>query len=1031
VKHRAGNLFKKPFLEKILNGGAFSGLTSECLVVLLYELSLYVKKNVLVFMESSEIAFDFYNRGYEYNEHIFSYLPETRDENSVPGFEKENSRYRKESLLKSSKVSGTVCFGTTSSFGEIIAPKHYRKNIKTLTLSVGAVINRETLISFLNGLGYKKVGMVENINEYAFRGDLLDFFPSHLKNPLRISFSFEEVENICVFDPISQHPIGHLKRIVLKDVFDAQVSDNISFKEHSGPAVALFCEIHDGVICLVGLGKTKVTDLSFSVFSYVKDIGKKKSLCRSEFLSFFDNIYYVSKNKKTPGFLDGITFKCIPGSLEFGFWSKKEKLLVVCENDFFDVYSQSSRWQPKKALIKSSDTSKSLSNIKLGDLVVHESFGIGLYRGPIEKSFLVGVREGVELEFKDNARVFVSMDQLGLIHRYVGSGKKPVLSALGSKKWKNEVGKARESAKEVVYEIFALYSEKTKKRGFRYEKENDLDGALASSFSFLETPDQNKAFQDVFKDMNSDVPMDRLISGDVGFGKTEVAIRAMFKAYLSNKISILLCPTTILADQHFITCKERMSHLGVSVSLLSRFKSKKEQLQTLSLLENGKIDVLVGTHRLLSKDVKFINVGLLVIDEEHRFGVGHKERIRSFKNKIDVLTLTATPIPRTLQQALVGLKSLTTIKTPPVSRKPINTFVKYFSWPLVFSHIQKEINRKGQVYFLYNDTKSIPFVVKKIQSRFKRKVVVGASGKMESKELENTILAFFEGFIDVLVCTTIIESGLDVANANTMIVNNAQNFGLAQLYQIRGRVGRGKRQASCLLLLPPGKVLEKESYDRLKAIEQNTVLGSGYTISQKDLEIRGSGSLFGYKQSGHISSVGFEMYCELLKEEVKIKKEGGAKVYPIINVSVLAEIPKSYVKKESLRVDYYYQMSRATNKKEIDIIINNLEIGFGVLPNETRILANIAFLKILLADTLIKKVEVYETNVIFLFETASSDFNLIGFLESVENFNHPSLVNYKYEKSGHSDLTISLKSINVFPSLEILFFFIKSIKKFI
>ena len=1031
MKHKTHNVFKESLLEKILGGGTVSGLTSDCLVVLLLELSFYIKKNVLVFMENSEFAFDLYNKGYEYNKKVFSYLPETGSKNNVPGFDKESSRYRKESLLKSSRDFGVVCFGTTLSFNEIVVPKRYRREIKSLDLYVGALLNRDKIINFLDGLNYKRVDMVENLNEYAFRGDLLDFFPSHLRNPIRLSFSFEEVESICVFDPINQHPISYLEKTVLKDVYDSQVSDNISFKEHSFPAVSLFCEMRDDVFHLVGSNKTKGVDLFFSIFSYVKDVGAKKSLRKSKFLSFFDNTYYVSNSEKKPCFLEGITYKYISGSLESGFWSKKEKILVVCENDFFDVYSQSSRWQPKKATTKTIVTSKNLSNIKFGDLIVHESFGIGLYRGPIEKSFVVGVREGVELEFKDNTRVFVSMDQLSLIHRYVGSGKKPVLSALGSKKWKNEVSKAKESAKEVVYEIFALYSEKLKKRGFSYEKENDLDGMLASSFSFLETPDQKKAFQDVFDDMNSDIPMDRLISGDVGFGKTEVAIRAMFKAYLSNKVSVLLCPTTILADQHFITCKERLSNLGVSISLLSRFKSRKEQLQTLAMLENGKIDVLIGTHRLLSEDVKFINVGLLVIDEEHRFGVSHKEKIRSFKNRIDVLTLTATPIPRTLQQALVGLKDLTTIKTPPVSRKPINTFVKYFSWPLIFSHIQKEINRRGQVYFLYNDTKSIPFVVKKIQNRFKKSVVVGASGKMESKELEETVLAFFEGSIDVLVCTTIIESGLDVTNANTMIINNAQNFGLAQLYQIRGRVGRGKKQASCLLLLPPRKVLEKDSYNRLKAIEQNTVLGSGYTISQKDLEIRGSGSLFGYKQSGHITSVGFEMYCNLLKEEVKIKKGGNAKDYPLINISVLAKIPRSYIKKESLRVDYYYQISKATKKKEVDIIINNLEIGFGVLPDETRILTNTTLLKILLAGTLIKKVEICETNALFVLKPAGQDFNLTGFLENVQNFNHHDLVNYNFENNSDSSLNISLKYLNIFPSLELLFSFVESIKRFI
>ena len=1031
MKRKTNTVFKKSFLEKTLTKSNVSGLTSDSLIVLLSELSFHTKKNILVFMENTEFAFDLYNKGFEYNKQIFSYLPETKNKNSVPGFEEDSSRYQKESLLKSSSNLGVVCFGTKTSFNEAFVSRDYKKSIKKLALSVGAVISRESLITFLDSLSYRKVSMVEKIGDYAFRGDLVDFFPSHLRNPIRVSFSFKEIENICVFDPVNQHPISQLKETVLKDVGKLQVINNISFIDHSTPAISLFCKTHESFFSLISSGRTNTIDLLFSVFSYEKDIGTKNNSSGSKFLSFFEDIFYVSNNEKTPVFLNGVTFKHIFGCLEYGFWSKKEKLLVVCENDFFDAYSLSYRWQPKKAKTKAIITSKSLANIKLGDMIVHESFGVGLYRGPIEKPSLVGVREGVELEFKNNTKVFVSMDQLGLIHRYVGSGKKPALSVLGSKKWKNEVRKAKESAREVVYEIFALYTEKTRKRGFRYEKEDDLDGVLASSFSFLETPDQKKAFKDVYEDMNRETPMDRLISGDVGFGKTEVAIRAMFKAYLSNKVSVLLCPTTILADQHFITCKERLSQLGVSISLLSRFKSKKEQLQTLSLLKKGKIDILIGTHRLLSKDVKFVNVGLLVIDEEHRFGVSHKEKIRSFKNKIDVLTLTATPIPRTLQQALVGLRDLTMIKTAPVSRKPINTLVKYFNWPLVFSHIQKELNRRGQVYFLYNDTKSIPFVVKKTQDRFKGKVVVGASAKVKNKELEDIILAFFEGSIDILICTTIIESGLDVTNANTIIINNAQNFGLAQLYQIRGRVGRGKRQAYCLLLIPPGKSLEKDSYNRLKAIEQNTTLGSGYAISHKDLEIRGAGSLFGYKQSGHISSVGFEMYCNLLKEEVKIKKDGGVKDYPVIAVNTLAEIPKSYVRKESLRVDYYYQISKATKEEEIDIIINNLEIGFGVLPDETKTLTNVALLRINLTGTIVKKVEIFETEVKFLLKVASMNFNLPGLLESIQNFNHHNLVNYKYENHRQSGLNVFLRSFNVFPSLDLLFSFIKAIKGFI
>ena len=1031
MKQKTNIVFRKAVFEKTLNGSGVRGLTQDGLVIFLHELSLCTNQNILVSMENPETAFDFYIKGYEYNRDVFSYFPESGNDNSVPGFERENIRYQKECLLKTPRSSSVVCFGTLVSFGETVIPKQYKKNIRSLNLSVDDKLDREELISFIERLKYERVDVVEGINEYALRGDVVDFFPSHLKNPLRVSFSYETVESICVFDPENQQPVGNLKRTTLKDVFVSQVVDNVDFTSYASPAVSLFCKVKDGTVSLVGFKKTENIDLGFSVFSYSKKERGKKDLINADFLKHFNFVFYVSKNRKVPSFLDGLPVGRVTGSIEFGFWSKRQKVLVLCENDFFDAYSQGSRWQPRKAKTEPGVAYKNISNLKNGDLVVHESFGIGLFCGPIEKVFEVGVREGVELEYKNNTRVFISMDQLSLIHPYIGSGKKPKLSTLGSKKWKNEVAKAKESAREVVYELFSLYSQKTKKRSFSYEKENDVDGALSSSFSFLETPDQKKAFQDVFSDMNGSIPMDRLVSGDVGFGKTEVAIRAMFKAFLSDRLSVLLCPTTILADQHFITCKERLAPFGVSVSLLSRFKSKKEQIQTLHLLKRGKIDVLVGTHRVLSKDVEFMNLGLLVVDEEHRFGVNHKEKIRSFKNNIDVLTLTATPIPRTLQHSLIGLKNLTTIKTPPISRKPIITFVKYFDWVLVFSYIQREISRKGQVYFLYNDIKSIPFVVKKIQKRFKNKVIVGASGKMDSKQLEETILAFFDGFIDVLVCTTIIESGLDVTNANTIIINNAQNFGLAQLYQIRGRVGRGKRQASCLLLIPPEKKLDQDSHNRLKTIEQNTNLGSGHVISQKDLEIRGAGSLFGYKQSGHISSVGFEMYCDLLKEEVKIKKGGKVNRQPVIVVNSKAEIPTTYIKKESFRVDYYYQISKARSKKQIDQIINNLEAGFGELPDETKVLINISLLRVLLGGTLIKKVEVFPDSASFYFKKPDLNFNLVDFFQRIKNFKHKSLLSYKYENNNDLGLEVNLKSTNLFPSLDLLFCFVKTLKSFL
>ena len=1032
MKQKHKIVFKEDILKNLLKGFKATGLTADSTILLLQDLSLHASKNILVLTENQETAFDTYNRGHEHNSSVFTYFPESKGENSVPGFERENTRHQKESILKTSTGDSVVCVGTLTSFKEKIISREYKKHIKKMELSIGLKLNRESLIGFFEDLNYTQVGAVENPSEYNFRGDVVDFFSPFFKNPIRVSFFFDEIESLCVFDPKNQQPAGNLKKVKIKEAQDPQIVNNIDLKEHSSPSFVFFYETSRGEMALFDKRKRDNIPFSFSGFSASQNISSEDSAGVSAFLKHFNSVYYVSKKTTTPDFLQNFSLQQVYGSIESGFYSKKHGFVVLGENDFFDVYSQSGRWLPKQSKTAIEVTTKNLSRLKSGDLVVHKSFGIGLYRGPIEKSFKIGVREGVELEYKNNTTLFVSMEQLGFIHKYVGSGKKPALSILGSKKWKTEVKKAKESAREVVYEIFSLYSKKAVKRNFSYEKENDLDGVLSSSFSFVETPDQKKAFQDVFADMNGETPMDRLVSGDVGFGKTEVAIRAMFKAFLSNKVSALLCPTTILADQHFITCKERLSQFGVSISLLSRFKTKKEQSKTISLVKQGKIDVLIGTHRLLSKDVEISNLGLLVIDEEHRFGVNHKEKIRSFKNNVDVLTLTATPIPRTLQQALVGLKNLTTIKTPPTSRKPINTFVKYFNWPLVFSHIQKEINRGGQVYFLYNDIKSIPFVVKKIKDRFPKRIIVGASGKMDSKNLENTVLGFFDGFIDVLVCTTIIESGLDVTNANTIIINNAQNFGLAQLYQIRGRVGRGKRQASCLLLIPPKKKLEKDSYNRLRAVEQNTALGSGHVISQKDLEIRGSGSLFGYKQSGHISTVGFEMYCDLLREEVNNKKNLKKKTdQPVLVMNTKIEIPKTYIKKEQIRIDYYYQISKTRKNKDLEMIVKNLEAGFGPLPEETTILTNTARLRILLTGSFIKKVDAFNNKIVLFFNKPKTNFDLVGFFQSVEKFEHKNLVNYKYENNNESELKIFFETFNFFPSLDLLFSFIKKINVFL
>ena len=1029
MKHKEKTIFEKEDVLSFLNKENISGFTLEALVLFLKQFVKTTKKNVFLEMESDSDAFDFYSAGVESDSSVFVYFPRGSSLDCVPGFEQEHLRYQKEALVRLINDRGLVCIGTTDSFNAPCVSKNIINNNVSLIFKTGEKLELDEFIKILVSLNYNKVEMVEEAGSFSQRGDVVDFFPEHKKNPFRVFFEFDLVETICCFDPKTQLPIQSLNKLVFADIKSSQNTDNISLRKHKMFKTPVKTRFNNGFFSLLFNKTNKQKELGFTTYFSPQKTTKEHRLELNLLLKNFTTVFFVAKTKKEIPFDIKKPVAFVFGSIERSFFSKKRLVFVLSENDFLGTYSQKNRWEPGRSNNYFDLSKNTISHLKIGDLVVHKSFGVGSYLGPIKRNSNIGVIEGVELEYKNNTRVFVSMEQLGLIHRYVGSGKQPGLSTLGSKKWDGEVKKTRSSVKEVAYEIFTLYSKKSQKRNFRYEKQNDIEGSLSNSFSFVETPDQKKAIADVYKDMNNEQPMDRLVCGDVGFGKTEVAIRAIFKACLSNKVSVLLCPTTILADQHYITCKERLSPFGVQVSLLSRFKSKKNQKETIGHLKTGGVDVLIGTHRILSKDVVVKNLGLLIVDEEHRFGVKDKEKIRSIKNNVDVLTLTATPIPRTLQQSLIGLRSLSTINTPPLSRKPILTFIKYFNWDLIFNRVKREVSRKGQVYFLNNDIKSIPAVVKKLKEKFKGFVVAGASGKLPSKELENVVLGFFEGKIDILVCTTIIESGLDVTNANTLIVNNAQNFGLSQLYQIRGRIGRGKRQAECLLLIPRGRDLDRESFNRLKAIEENTALGSGYNISQKDLEIRGGGSVFGYKQSGHISKIGFELYCDFLKEEINLVKGGGIEQdAPIIKLNTIIKISESYVKKDRLRIDYYYKLSKASTIKEICEIEKNLIDAFGPTPEETTLLVNSLKVKILLTGSLIKEINATNEGLSLSIGEQDGAFDIGLFFKKVESFKHKKLVNYKYEKSELYSLIISFKTTRFFPSMELLFSFIETIK---
>ena len=460
---------------------------------------------------------------------------------------------------------------------------------------------------------------------------------------------------------------------------------------------------------------------------------------------------------------------------------------------------------------------------------------------------------------------YVPLDRLDLVHPYKNLGGKPKINNLGKREWERSVLKTKREIEIVSESLVEIHNSKNKPRGFVYEKSKDLEGAIKKSFPYKETKDQKRAIKDVLNDLKSKKPMDRLICGDVGFGKTEVALRAIVRVVSFGKNVLFLCPTTVLSDQHYISTKERLEPLGLRTALLSRFQTKVKQKKILKGLITNQVDVIIGTHRLLSDDVVCPNLGLLIIDEEHRFGVKHKEKIRAIRPNVDLLSLSATPIPRTLQQSILGIRDISRIETPPMTRRPIKTYVEYFSWSRSLEIIKNETLRGGQVYFLHNDIQSIDYYTKKIQELVPDTVVRNIHGQQKSKDLEKTLLDFFSGSISVLVCSTIIESGLDVTNANCIIINNPQNLGLSQLYQIRGRVGRGSRQARCYLFVPKKTVLSESAFRRLKTIERHTSLGSGYSVASNDLDIRGAGLVFGYKQSGVVSRVGVEHYNSLLK----------------------------------------------------------------------------------------------------------------------------------------------------------------------
>lgn len=642
-----------------------------------------------------------------------------------------------------------------------------------------------------------------------------------------------------------------------------------------------------------------------------------------------------------------INFNPVTVGIHEGFID--EDLKIVCYTDH-QIFQRYQKYRIKQAFSKNKAlTLKTLRDLQPGDYVTHIDHGVGVYSG-LQKLEVNGkLQEAVRIIYKDNDILYVNINSLHKISKFTGKeGSVPKINKLGSDVWNRLKEKTKTKVKEIAFDLIRLYAQRKAQKGFQHTPDNYLQTELEASFIYEDTPDQSKATADVKQDMESPAPMDRLVCGDVGFGKTEVAVRAAFKTCCDGKQAAVLVPTTILAYQHFQTFNERFRDFPVTVDYINRFKSAKQKKETLQKLAEGKIDIIVGTHALLSKDVKFKDLGLMVIDEEQKFGVAHKEKLKLLKTNVDSLTLTATPIPRTLQFSLMGARDLSIINTPPPNRQPIQTEVQVFNTDFIRDAIYYETERGGQVFFIHNRVQGLSEMCALIQSLCPDLIVSYAHGKMEGYQLEKKILDFIDRKFDVLVCTNIVESGVDISNVNTIIINNAHHFGLSDLHQLRGRVGRSNKKAFCYLLAPPMSTLPADSRKRLQTLEQFSELGSGFQIAMRDLDIRGAGNMLGGEQSGFIAEIGFEMYQKILDEAIReLKRKDFKDVFKeeisrqddyvndcTIDTDLEILIPDNYVENITERLSLYTRLNDCDKEEELQDFYKEMIDRFGPIPNQ-------------------------------------------------------------------------------------------------
>ena len=705
-----------------------------------------------------------------------------------------------------------------------------------------------------------------------------------------------------------------------------------------------------------------------------------------------------------------------------------ENLVFITE---YEIFKKKIKRKYRRQNISNAERLKDYSELQKGDYVVHQIHGIGQYLG-IETIELKGIhRDYVSIQYQNGDRISIPVEQIQTLSKYVSSdGKAPKLNKLNDGRFKKAKQKVKNQVEDIADDLIKLYAERSQLEGFAFSKDDEDQVAFDEAFPYVETEDQLRSIDEIKKDMQASQPMDRLLVGDVGFGKTEVAMRAAFKAVNNHKQVVVLVPTTVLAQQHYSNFKERFEQFAVNVDVLSRFRSKKEQTETLEKLKKGQVDILIGTHRVLSKDVEFADLGLIIIDEEQRFGVKHKEALKELKKKVDVLTLTATPIPRTLHMSMLGIRDLSVIETPPTNRYPVQTYVLEQNDRVIRDAVLREIDRGGQVYYLYNKVDTIEKKVSELQELIPEASIGFVHGQMSEIRLENTLLDFIEGEYDILVTTTIIETGVDIPNANTLFIENADHMGLSTLYQLRGRVGRSNRIAYAYLMYRPDKSLTEVSEKRLEAIKGFTELGSGFKIAMRDLSIRGAGNLLGSSQSGFIDSVGFELYSQLLEEAIA-KKNGTDKKREKGNAELILQIdaylPDEYISDERHKIEIYKRIRQIDNRVNYEELQDELIDRFGEYPDVVAYLLEIGLAKAYLDKVFVNRVERRNNKLVIQFEKISQQLFLTqDYFQALSQTNLKANIS---ENQGLIEVVFDIRNKKDYEILEGLLIFGESLAK--